>query len=990
MNNAANFSNAGTVNGLVTNIGALVNSGLMLGALVNTGNAQNAGQISGAVQNDGTFTGLGGAIIGRFTQGSAASASFSGANASLGSLAGAGTVTITGVTLAVGSDNGASTFGGVIAGSGALNKLGSGTFTLTGANTYTGVTLVSAGTLAVAAGGRIAAGGIINAATLTNAGTIGGQVDNSAGASLVNSGSIGGALVNAGTAANSGTISGVTVNTGTLTSTGGLSGLINQTGGAASLAGAVGGDVQNSGAITLTGTTTGIGLFDQAASGSFDLAGFDTAIGGLSGAGSAALGAARLTIGSGNAGTTFAGVIGGSGSLTKVGTGTLVLSGANTYTGGTTITGGTLQIGAGAAAGSIIGPVVNNGALVISRSDAVTFGNLVSGTGMLVQDGTGTTTLTAANTYSGGTLVNRGRLVGTTASLQGLIQINTGAALEFAQASAGTFAGSLTGAGLFEKTAAGLLTLTGNSNAFTGATAVRVGELRVNGGLAGSVVTVGNGARLSGTGTIGGLVAQSGSTIAPGTSPGVLGVAGNVTLQAGSTTVFEVSATGPSDLILATGTATLGGTAALINLGGDYRFGSEIVLIEAAGGSSGTFASVTGLEGFGIRYRPELVYLGAQMRLRMAPNLLANIVGATPLTANQRSVINRIDGAMTAGYNPDPLFAIYSLPTAQLPGAFDQLSGEAYATAAGVGIEQERFMREAVLGRLASVRQAARSAPDLGKGVQAWGQLYGGWGDGNSNGNAAAFDADRMGFVTGLDVGSASENGSWRAGAFGMRVQSDVTIAARGSASEVSQAGGGVYAALYAGGFGVTLGGYLSAVDLRTFRDIALPGFADTLVGMTEGKARQAFAEVSYTIEAGDAQVRPFVAGSLGRFTLDALTESGGAAALTMRGQRYDTGTVTGGIDVAVPVSKVLQLGGTLAARRHLGDRDPQAQLALVAAPQQAFAVQGAQLDRTALAARLDAMFTFEENLSITLGYSGLIGNTQTDHAARATIEVRF
>src|SRR2546427_8247059 len=40
---------------------------------------------------------------------------------------------------------------------------------------------------------------------------------------------------------------------------------------------------------------------------------------------------------------TYAGAMVGSGSLTKSNTGTVVLSGANTYGGGTTVSGGTLQ-----------------------------------------------------------------------------------------------------------------------------------------------------------------------------------------------------------------------------------------------------------------------------------------------------------------------------------------------------------------------------------------------------------------------------------------------------------------------------------------------------------------------------------------------------------------------------------------------------------------------------------------------------------------------
>ena len=66
---------------------------------------------------------------------------------------------------------------------------------------------------------------------------------------------------------------------------------------------------------------------------------------------------------------------------------------------------GTLQIGNGGTTGSITGNVVDNGTLAFDRSDAVTFGGVISGTGNVVQRGTGTLTVTAANTYTGTTTV---------------------------------------------------------------------------------------------------------------------------------------------------------------------------------------------------------------------------------------------------------------------------------------------------------------------------------------------------------------------------------------------------------------------------------------------------------------------------------------------------------------------------------------------------------------------------------------------------------
>ena len=189
--------------------------------------------------------------------------------------------------------------------------------------------------------------------------------------------------------------------------------------------------------------------------------------GSIAGNGTFFLGGNELTVGGNNLSTTVTGVIadgggfGGSGaSLVKTGTGTLTLSGANTYTGGTTISAGTLQVGNGGTSGSIVGNVADNGTLAFNRSDAVSFGGVISGSGALQQNGTGTSILTAANTYTGGTTISAGTLRigngGTTGSIVGNVVDN--GTLAFNRSDTVSFGGVISGTGALQQHGTGTLT----------------------------------------------------------------------------------------------------------------------------------------------------------------------------------------------------------------------------------------------------------------------------------------------------------------------------------------------------------------------------------------------------------------------------------------------------------------------------------------------------------------------------------------------------
>ncbi len=129
--------------------------------------------------------------------------------------------------------------------------------------------------------------------------------------------------------------------------------------------------------------------------------------------------------------TSRATVITGSGTFEKTGEGTLILWGNNTY-GNTVIKGGTLQIGNGGAAGTVgrgSVSIAQNAALAfdLSSADGVAHGD-ISGAGSVIQRGSGAITLDNANTYTGGTRIESGKVYLTqfSGTLNGLVSSSVG------------------------------------------------------------------------------------------------------------------------------------------------------------------------------------------------------------------------------------------------------------------------------------------------------------------------------------------------------------------------------------------------------------------------------------------------------------------------------------------------------------------------------------------------------------------------------------
>lgn len=186
--------------------------------------------------------------------------------------------------------------------------------------------------------------------------------------------------------------------------------------------------------------------------------------------------------------------------FTKSGTGTLILSASNTFVGVTTINAGTLQLGNpttnSGTTGSISSTlIVNNGTLAFNRSDTLTVGAAISGTGAVNQIGSGTTIVTATNTYTGITTINSGSTLqlgvgaggGSAGNISSSANVVNNGTLVLNRSGSPLFSAPVSGSGAVNVIGAGTVILGGNST-YTGATTISAGTLQVgNAGTTGSI-----------------------------------------------------------------------------------------------------------------------------------------------------------------------------------------------------------------------------------------------------------------------------------------------------------------------------------------------------------------------------------------------------------------------------------------------------------------------------------------------------------------------
>lgn len=602
---------------------------------------------------------------------------------------------------------------------------------------------------------------------------------------------------------------------------------------------------------------------------------------------------------------TVAGTLGSNGAALSFGDGAQQLTVAR---GGTLL--GTIDLGAGddglrLAAGSLLDGTVAGGAGTDTATlelagDRTLTATTLTGFEVLATEGSATLTLSGTHVYDRVNAATAITVAGD-ASLAAALRFGAG---DDRLTITGGFAGSVDG-----RSGSDTIAVSGGSAAtpvvFTSISAVEayrqtagyatvsgtaaLGSVDMSGGrlvgLSGSTIgasqiLVRQGATFGSAGTVNGTLTVAG-TLSPGASPGTMTVNGNVALQSGSTSVFELTPTAQDRLAVNGALSIASGATLQLVPSGTLRPGTSYDLIVASGGITGSFTIVSkpdSLFGFVVQRADRIQLLGQFLSdAGFSPQ-----VGRSVAYANATLAVQPASSGLFAA-----LPALLTAGGASNPRAFAQLTPEPYATATQMGIDTALSLTGTARGPAFAV------APQGRTGLFTFGQGFGAWHRLAADTAAGSAAAATRGY--GLLGGIGYGDGTISVGAFGGWRDARQSIGALGAATHGDGAIAGVHGRYAADGFALTASILYDGGDARTRR--TLPG-GGTASGHYDLTSWVSDLSVGYGIAVDpEWTLRPRAGLTYVRTTRGAVTETGGAFALTVARDRHVAGFADAGFD---------------------------------------------------------------------------------------------
>ncbi|AGO57484.1 extracellular serine protease [Serratia plymuthica 4Rx13] len=549
---------------------------------------------------------------------------------------------------------------------------------------------------------------------------------------------------------------------------------------------------------------------------------------------------------------------------------------------------------------------------------------------------------------------------------------------------------AISGHGGLTKQGIGTLVLTG-ANTYAGPTLINEGLLAINGSVT-SAVTVQNAGILGGSGSVGALTARRGGTVAPGNSIGTLNVANNVSFEPGSRYAVEVAPNGQSDRIHSGGSATIGGGEVAVSLENSPNLlsqsevrsllGQQYNILTADQGVSGQFSSTSSFSPFldsGLSYQPNQVTLSIERN--------DTSFASVAQTHNERAVAAAAD-ALAAG-NPVYESILNAGSAGEARQAFRQLSGQIHADIASAQVNDSRYLREALNGRLRQAEGLA-TAPDIKSDEGgAWAQLLGAWDHASGDANATGYQASTYGVLLGLDSALADDGRLGVATGY-TRTSLDGGYGSNADSDNYHLA---VYGGKQFGELALRAGGAYTWHRIDTSRSVNYGTQSDRETAKYSARTEQVFAEAGYSVKAGWVNLEPFANLAYINFQNNGISEDGGAAALHGDKQHTDATVSTLGLraDTEWQASKTtaVALRSELGWQHQYGDLDRGTGLRFNGG-NSPFVVNSVSASRDGAVLKASAEVAVNKNATLSLGYGGLLSQNHQDNSVNAGFTWHF
>lgn len=618
---------------------------------------------------------------------------------------------------------------------------------------------------------------------------------------------------------------------------------------------------------------------------------------------------------------------------------------------------------------------------------------------------------------------------------------------------------------------AGITKLSSDGSLFTGTTNIGGGTLDVTGELGGTV-GVYTGGTLGGTGTVGDTTLWGGSTLSPGLhtannqtrgalSPiGTLTIDGDLELASNTTYAVDLSSEiednstlAISDRVDVTGKLTIDSGAVVrvtaLDSQTDYHDTQIYKIMTAGSNDTGGFSQVVNNSAF-LDVQTYTEDDGKNVYLRVA--LKSNDAGDTgggagsgdsgssggdgsdtgagtgPVpddgndddvftsiakNSNQRSLASALDSLdRTTGSASLALYnSLLILDVDQAQEAYEQLSGDVYATAQGAFTQTNRAVNTALNGRVRAVTDgvAAPSSMALGYAEEkkepvkderfaafepkktfdtdrfaTWINGFGSWGKVDGTDGASDTDVSNGGVLVGGDVGLGKD---WRVGLLGGYSRS--FFDSENSDGNSTNYHLGSYAGTKWGAVSFRTGMNYTWHDVSTTRNVTVLG--QTLQGAYDASSLNAYGELAYRVDLGKSALEPFASLAHTRMKTDGFSEIGGNAALTVASSTMNTTYTTAGLRA----SKDFELGsvasvvrGTVGWMHAYGDVNPVSTARFASGD--SFSVSSTPVDRNTALLEAGVDFTVTPSSTISVSYNGQVGSNAYDHGANAKFRVKF